>query len=79
VAKDMCGGPEGQIDVPDGCFEKAFIEAAGRNVNDRTFITFGGLPPGVERQRRRVRENYRAKFHSDPRLRRLRLRRRKVR
>ena len=32
--------------VPDGCFEQAFIEAAGAaNLNGKTYITFGGLPP----------------------------------
>lgn len=32
--------------VPDGCFEDAFITSAGaENVNDRCFVTFGGLPP----------------------------------
>jgi branched-chain amino acid transport system substrate-binding protein len=32
--------------LPDGCFEQALISSAGpENVNDRTFITFGGLPP----------------------------------
>ena len=31
--------------VPDGCFEQAFIEAAGAaNLNGKTYITFGGLP-----------------------------------
>jgi len=32
--------------VPDGCMEDAFIEAAGADVlNDRCYVTFGGLPP----------------------------------
>jgi branched-chain amino acid transport system substrate-binding protein len=31
--------------VPDGCFETAFIDAAGAdNLNGKTYITFGGLP-----------------------------------
>ncbi len=47
VAKDMrSGGYEGMFMVPDGCFEQAFIEAAGAaNLNGKTYITFGGLPP----------------------------------
>ncbi len=32
--------------VPDGCFEEAFITAAGaENCEGRCFVTFGGLPP----------------------------------
>ena len=31
--------------VPDGCFERAFIEAAGAaNLDGNTYVTFGGLP-----------------------------------
>ena len=32
--------------VPDGCMEEAFIQSAGaQNLNDRCYVTFGGLPP----------------------------------
>ncbi len=46
VAKDIReGGLKCPFMVPDGCFEKAFIESAGADaLNDSTFITFGGLP-----------------------------------
>jgi branched-chain amino acid transport system substrate-binding protein len=46
IAKDMVAvGLSAKLMVPDGCMETAFIEAAGpENVNDRCFITFGGLP-----------------------------------
>lgn len=46
IAKDMVAvGLNAKLMVPDGCMETAFIEAAGpENVNDRAFITFGGLP-----------------------------------
>lgn len=46
IAKDMrAGGLKAKYMVPDGCFEKAFIEAAGAaNLNDLTYVTFGGLP-----------------------------------
>ncbi len=46
IAKDLrSGGYEGKYMVPDGCYEQAFIEAAGpENLNDKTYITFGGLP-----------------------------------
>lgn len=69
VAKDLrSGGFEGKYMVPDGCFEQAFIEAAGaENLNDRTFVTFGGLPP--EKLTGRGAEfcsAYRTKFSADP-------------
>jgi branched-chain amino acid transport system substrate-binding protein len=46
IAKDLVAvGLKAKLMVPDGCFENAFITAAGaNNVNDRVFITFGGLP-----------------------------------
>lgn len=46
IAKDMVAvGLKAKLMVPDGCFENAFITAAGAdNVNDRVFITFGGVP-----------------------------------
>jgi branched-chain amino acid transport system substrate-binding protein len=47
IAKDLvASGLRAKIMVPDGCFEDAFIRSAGaENLNDRAFITFGGLPP----------------------------------
>ena len=46
IAKDLRSvGVEAKYMVPDGCFEKAFIEAAGAaNLDGKTYITFGGLP-----------------------------------
>lgn len=46
VAKDLrAGGVQAPFMVPDGCFETAFIDAAGaENLNGKTYITFGGLP-----------------------------------
>jgi branched-chain amino acid transport system substrate-binding protein len=46
IAKDLrAGGVSAPLMVPDGCFENAFIEAAGAdNLNGTTYITFGGLP-----------------------------------
>ncbi len=69
VAKDLrSGGFEGKYMVPDGCFEQAFIESAGaENLNDRTYITFGGLPPekltgkGAE-----FCSSYKTKYSADP-------------
>ncbi len=47
IAKDMvAAGSTAKLMVPDGCMEQAFIAAAGaENLNDRCFVTFGGLPP----------------------------------
>ena len=39
-------GFRAKLMVPDGCFDSAFIQSAGpENLNDRTFATFGGIPP----------------------------------
>ncbi len=47
IAKDMvAAGLDCKLMVPDACYEEAFIESAGpENVNDRVYVTFGGLPP----------------------------------
>ncbi len=48
VAKDLVAGfwSRAKLMVPDGCMEQAFIESAGaENLNDRCYVTFGGLPP----------------------------------
>jgi branched-chain amino acid transport system substrate-binding protein len=47
LAKDMVAvGLDAKMMVPDGCFDTAFINAAGASiVNDRAFVTFGGVPP----------------------------------
>jgi branched-chain amino acid transport system substrate-binding protein len=47
LAKDMTSaGIPALLLVPDGCKEQAFIDAAGAaNLEDRCFVTFGGLPP----------------------------------
>ncbi|HUS66904.1 MAG TPA: branched-chain amino acid ABC transporter substrate-binding protein, partial [Kofleriaceae bacterium] len=47
VAKDMVAvGLRAKLMAPDGCFDQAFIQAAGAdNLNGRAFLTFGGVPP----------------------------------
>ena len=47
LAKDLVsGGLKAKLIVPDGCYEKAFIEAAGaKALEGRAFITFGGVDP----------------------------------
>jgi len=46
LAKDMvAAGMDAKLMVPDGCMEEKFIESAGAsNLNDRCYVTFGGLP-----------------------------------
>ena len=42
----VAAGLDAKLMVPDACYEEAFIDAAGaENVNDRCYVTFGGLPP----------------------------------
>ncbi len=45
IAKDIVsGGLKAKLIVPDGCYEKAFIESAGaKALEGRCFITFGGV------------------------------------
>lgn len=69
IAKDLrSGGYAGMFMVPDGCFEQAFIEAAGAaNLNEKTYVTFGGLP--AEKMTGKGAEfcaAYRTKFAADP-------------
>ncbi|MGD9721051.1 MAG: branched-chain amino acid ABC transporter substrate-binding protein [Pirellulales bacterium] len=47
IAKDLvAAGLDSKLMVPDACYEEAFIKSAGaENLNDRCFITFGGMPP----------------------------------
>lgn len=47
IAKDMVAvGLRAKLMVPDGCYEEAFIKAAGaKNIEGRVFFTFGGMPP----------------------------------
>jgi branched-chain amino acid transport system substrate-binding protein len=54
--------------VPDGCFEDAFIESAGAdNLNDRTYVTFGGLPPEkLTGKGKAFVEKYKEKHKKDP-------------
>jgi branched-chain amino acid transport system substrate-binding protein len=42
----VSAGMTSKLMVPDGCMEEAFIQAAGADaLNERCFVTFGGLPP----------------------------------
>jgi branched-chain amino acid transport system substrate-binding protein len=69
IAKDLvAAGLECKLMVPDACYEDAFIEAAGAsNVNDRCYVTFGGLPTEELRgPGREFVERYQARFGRPP-------------
>jgi branched-chain amino acid transport system substrate-binding protein len=81
IAKDMMAvGMSAKLMVPDGCMEQKFIESAGaENLNDRCYVTFGGLPPeafeGAEadkeflekhKQQKEFFDRYFARFHRPP-------------
>ncbi|MBM4342781.1 MAG: branched-chain amino acid ABC transporter substrate-binding protein [Deltaproteobacteria bacterium] len=69
LAKDMVAvGLAAKLMVPDGCYEKAFIEAAGaENVNGRVYVTFGGAPPDkLTGKGAEFVKAYRARFNAEP-------------
>ena len=69
IAKDMvAAGIDAKLMVPDGCYEQAFIEAAGaENLNDRCFLTFGGVPPDKQEGKgKEFVERYQEKHGSMP-------------
>jgi len=69
LAKDIrAGGLKTRLMVPDGCFEKAFIEAAGReNLEVSTYVTFGGVPPDqLQGKGQEFVKNYKARFGIAP-------------
>lgn len=69
LAKDLvAGGLNVKFMVPDGCFERAFIAAAGaENLEGRAFITFGGVP-GAELtgKGKHFYEAYKKRFNAEP-------------
>jgi len=69
IAKDLrSSGIKIPFMVPDGCFESAFIESAGReNVEGNTYITFGGVPAArLEGKGKQFYEAYKTRFKSEP-------------
>ena len=69
IAKDMVSvGLNCKMMAPDGCYEEAFITAAGAsNVNDRCYVTFGGLPPDkLEGNGKVFVEKYKKRFNAMP-------------
>lgn len=65
IAKDMASvGLTCKLMVPDACLEEAFIRSAGpENLNDRCYVTFGGLPPAhLTGQGHEFVEKYRQRY-----------------
>jgi len=69
LAKDLrAGGFTGKLMVPDGCFETAFISAAGKeNVEGNTFVTFGGVAPKMLTGKGKdFYDSYKATYNQEP-------------
>src|SRR5437867_1786037 len=69
LAKDLVSsGVKAKLMVPDGCRENALIESAGKdNLEGRTYVTFGGVPPSTLKGKgREFYEAYKKKFNSEP-------------
>lgn len=69
LAKDLrSAGVTAKLMVPDGCFESAFIEAAGKEVLEgNTFVTFGGVPAKMLTGKgQEFFQKYKQKFNSEP-------------
>ncbi len=70
IAKDLRAGglTDLKLMLPDGCFETAFIEAAGKeNLEGRTFITFGGVPADqLTGKGKDFYERYKARYGIEP-------------
>jgi branched-chain amino acid transport system substrate-binding protein len=69
IAKDLrTAGVDAAFMVPDGCFEQAFISAAGaENLNDTAYVTFSGLPARLLTGKgKEFYEAYKARFGIEP-------------
>ena len=69
LAKDIvAGGLKAKLIVPDGCFEEAFIAAAGaKALEGRCYITFGGVDPKLlEGKGKEFYEGYKKAYSAEP-------------
>jgi branched-chain amino acid transport system substrate-binding protein len=71
IAKDMVaeGLEKCVLIVPDGCYEAAFIQAAGADVFKKLkcYCTFGGMPPDqLKGKGAQFVESYKKRFNADP-------------
>ena len=68
-AKDLrSAGVNAKLMAPDGCYENAFIESAGKAaLEGNTYITFGGVPAKeLTGKGKDFYNNYVKTFHSEP-------------
>jgi len=69
IAKDMIKTIPGCVlVVPDGCYEKAFIDSAGINLEGRVYVTFGGRDPSslTSGPGKAFVDKYREKYKTEP-------------
>ncbi|QVL32117.1 branched-chain amino acid ABC transporter substrate-binding protein [Telmatocola sphagniphila] len=71
IAKDMVaeGLEKTILIIPDGCYEAAFIQAAGADVFKKLtcYCTFGGMPPDqLKGKGAEFVANYKKRFNADP-------------
>jgi len=68
IAKDMIKTiPNCVLVVPDGCYEKAFIDSAGANLQGKVYVTFGGRDPSVlTGPGKAFVDKYREKYKNEP-------------
>lgn len=69
IVKDLrAGGVKAKFMVPDGCFEKAFIESAGKEaLEGSVYITFGGVPANkLTGKGAKFYESYKQAFNAEP-------------
>lgn len=70
IAKDIVsGGLKAKFIVPDGCYEQAFIEAAGnRALEGHAYITFGGREPKAleTKEGKAFYEHYKSMYGGEP-------------
>lgn len=69
LVKDMrAAGVMVKYMVPDGCYEQAFIDSAGREaVEGNTYVTFGGVPANqLVGEGKKFYDSYKATFGSEP-------------
>jgi branched-chain amino acid transport system substrate-binding protein len=64
----VSSGAKSTMILPDGCYESAFIESAGREILEgRAYIVFGGIPPSkLEGKGRDFYLKYKEKYKSEP-------------
>jgi len=68
LLKDLRGeGFKGKFMGPDGIYEPAFIEAAGKDIAEGVYVTFGGVPAAeLTGAGKAWYDAYKAKYNSEP-------------